>query len=101
MFEQEIARGMELLDTERPGWREHIDLGKLDMNSCSLCVLGQEFARETGQYSNGYTIDRDRLGLDMKATVRYGFTAYQWVDDLWNYDEYDQLTHEWVEALSQ
>lgn len=44
-----VARGMALLDKERPGWRERIDVAKLDLSSCYACVLGQL----AGEYRTG------------------------------------------------
>jgi hypothetical protein len=42
MFEQQVARGAEVLDDELgPGWPLLLDLGKLDMANCQACVLGQ------------------------------------------------------------
>ena len=38
-----VQRGMALLDAKLPGWEEGIDLDKLDLWDCELCVLGQLF----------------------------------------------------------
>lgn len=42
MFEERIARGMELLDKRRPTWREEIkgNIPALDMQSGGSCILG-------------------------------------------------------------
>ena len=48
-----VARGAELLDSIRPGWRKEVDLDRLDLSSCHECVLGQLFG--------GYTYGEDEL----------------------------------------
>lgn len=59
-----VERIANLLDDVRPGWFRQIDLGKLAMEDCSNCLLGQLF----GQYGKGLTA----LGLDYKDGVTYG-----------------------------
>lgn len=41
MFEAEIAEGVKFLDANHPGWELELDLGKLKMQDCHECVLGQ------------------------------------------------------------
>lgn len=48
--EIEVRRGIALLDRVRPGWIDEVDLGKLNINCCLDCVLGQLF----GDYRFGY-----------------------------------------------
>lgn len=44
-----VAAGIALLDARRPGWEQQIDLGRLNIGSPKLCVLGQLY----GLYSDG------------------------------------------------
>lgn len=45
-FRPRIARGMEWLDQERPGWLDRIDMARLDVGCPCNCLLGQEFDLE-------------------------------------------------------
>lgn len=47
--EERVASGAYMLDIFSPGWREKIDLARLDIRSCTSCVLGQVF----GDYECG------------------------------------------------
>lgn len=47
--EERVASGMYMLDIHVPGWREGIDLGRLNTRSCEDCILGQVY----GTYSEG------------------------------------------------
>lgn len=38
---ERVAAGAAWLDTNRPGWEKGIDLGRLDISSCTRCILGQ------------------------------------------------------------
>jgi hypothetical protein len=67
---ERVERGALLLDVERPGWAEKIDLGRFYIDSCFECVLGQLY----GEYGDGLdelkTINREvwihpeRFGFD-------------------------------------
>lgn len=46
---ENVSRGISLLDQEVPGWRDKIDWDKLDMSNCFRCILGQLF----GEYAEG------------------------------------------------
>lgn len=48
---ERVAKGAALLDQERPGWAKAIDVGRLNIEACSRCVLGQLF----GHYESGVT----------------------------------------------
>jgi hypothetical protein len=86
-FETRIERGMRLLDELEPGWRERVDLGRLDMSSCLTCILGQLY----GDYTQGLS----ELGVwDAEA---YGFDTYG--PDPTTSQRYQELTAAWQEAL--
>lgn len=82
-FSAKVAAGMALLDQERPGWRQEIDLGTLDLGSCSVCVLGQIF----GDYEDGLS----ELGIG-DDPYKYGFNALGGMST---------LTQAWKDALGQ
>lgn len=44
-----VARGAALLDVQRPGWEDEIDLSYLNLGDPDRCVLGQTY----GGYRNG------------------------------------------------
>lgn len=56
-----VRRGADLLDARKPGWADKVDVNTLDMQSCTMCVLGQVF----GDYTEGLVY----LGVD-------GFSLY-------------------------
>lgn len=58
-----IERGAKLLDERVPGWRERIDLDRLDMGNSLHCILGQCF----GSYFDGLRT------LDLSTDSAYGF----------------------------
>lgn len=41
MYEDRVAKGAKLLDRVRPGWADKIAQHRIDMNLCSMCILGQ------------------------------------------------------------
>lgn len=79
-YTAKVNAGIALLDSEKPGWRDKIDLGTLDLGSCAVCILGQVF----GEYETGID-ELDINGYD------YGF----------NGDNYRELTAAWKEALGK
>lgn len=81
----EIKAGMKLLDIEAPGWREKIDLEKLNLGNCESCILGQLFER--------YTLGLFALELPPEEADSFGFNC--------NPSDYDKLTYYWQEALSE
>lgn len=40
-YEERVRRGAALLDEKYPGWADRIELDRLDLGSCTTCVLGQ------------------------------------------------------------
>lgn len=47
--EERVASGAYMLDVHAPGWRDKIDLDRLNVRSCDDCILGQVF----GEYTTG------------------------------------------------
>ena len=88
-FEAEVARGIALLDQKIPGWRQHVDVDRLDMemaerreNACG-CILAQLY----GEYIAGL----EAIGLDDEEDSPYGFDA--------DAADYPALTAAWKRAL--
>lgn len=68
MIPDNVSRGAELLDKNRPDWWLKIDLEKLDMESCCYCILGQLFLTygEALRRLNIHSYDED-FGFDGNA----------------------------------
>jgi hypothetical protein len=93
-YEEAARRGAELLDRNAEGWRERVELGRLNLaNSCG-CVLGQTF----GNFDDGL----EALGLDYGEAVKYGFDVAN-DDSLFNRRSvsarYGWLARAWFKVL--
>lgn len=82
VYEDDVLRGVELLDEEAPGWRDKIDLPSLHLMNCNSCVLGQVF----GDFETGC----NELGLTWYEAKEYGFVLdsdaphrYAWLTRTW------------------
>ncbi len=62
---ERVGAGAALLDGRLPGWRDLVDVDRLDLAVCDECVLGQIF----GDYSRGV----DALGLTQADAIQLGF----------------------------
>ena len=83
-YAAKVAAGIKLLDSEKPGWRDLVNLSSLRLESCDVCVLGQVF----GSYDSG----KDALDLDSYEAQQYGFnTDYS----------FQELTAAWKDALGK
>jgi hypothetical protein len=70
-----VARGVAKLDELRPGWHNKVDLAKLDLSNCSLCVLGQVFGEDAERML--LTDEAQALqaaGQAVPATCKQGFS---------------------------
>lgn len=93
---QNIERGTALLDRERPGWENMIDLRRLDLASTNDCVLGQVYGAEPGFHSP-YSHGRAMLGIDsFTAAVLHGFSLAAPRDG----ESYRNLTDEWKHLVA-
>lgn len=91
MFEAQIAKGVALLDHTRPGWRESVDLGTLNLSQADHCVLGQVFS--------GYYTGLKRLDITTSnEVVDHGFSVKYRTGS--PRKDFAKLTTEWIEALS-
>lgn len=89
MYENQIARGIELLDKQHPGWREKINLDDLSIASSDRCIVGQLY----GSFWNGAE----------QMVPTYGSSRPFWEEHglyLERVGGYGRLTKEWKLALS-
>ena len=84
MFKRQIARGVELLNRERPGWLQKIDLDTLNMENPLCCVLGQV----DGGYWKSSLQDFDGFNLSWDEATGVQAIA-----------KWDKLTEEWKEKI--
>lgn len=101
---KEVKAGMALLDEKAPGWREKVNLDKLNMGGCVRCVLGQVY----GFFDDGLvalsickteTIEA-QFDSALEEAEKYGFSIGD--THLKNYRlDYAALTQAWKEALSE
>ncbi len=63
-----VQRGVQLLDQKRAGWEFEIDIERLDLDSSSVCILGQLY----GSYNAGAVALLSVLG----GCCPYGFCGY-------------------------
>lgn len=98
---QRVARGVALLDKERPGWWRTdipapIDLDALDLDVPCRCVLGQLFAGDVGNPDDAYSVGLAELGLGESLThmsdYRHGFDG--------DADNMRLLTYEWQQVIT-
>jgi hypothetical protein len=121
MHENEIGRGMALLDAVRPGWENEVDTDRLVLNRCDKCVIGQLYVDPRGEKLahvqfwaklQELNVVEDLIdgGGTLVEAQRYGFaldTASMWRDDE-SYAAYDRqvhiayatLTREWQAAIA-
>ena len=83
-IEERVAKGAALLDQERPGWWQEIDLDTLSLRSGCDCVLGQlyesfddgveildlEWPEDSGFDLEGWPTDRTQAWNDLTAAWR-------------------------------
>jgi hypothetical protein len=106
-YEQEVARGIALMEQYFPGFRNDLDLRKLDMQSCEECVLGLK----CGDYLDGlmklgiYYLDLGNAEKMNRDAAYYGFSrllseegAMTAVESL---QQWQLLTEEWVRQLTE
>lgn len=86
-MEEDVKRGMALLDERKPDWRKYVKLATLDMNEPAQCILGQVY----GNYYDGI----DELALDSLIVMDYGFFSRDIGDSWWD------LADTWTALLTK
>jgi len=84
IYEKRVERGAALMDMVFPDWDSRIDMGKLNISSGTVCVLGQCY----GGYMKGLA----RLDLSPAGAARCGFA---WPALLGTGYSYRKLTEAW------
>jgi hypothetical protein len=85
---ERVARGVARLDAHRPEWRRRLSFSMLDMESPTLCILGQVF----GTYDSGLYA----LAIESFAqATECGFAATPGLQHYWLSTEYLRLTDAW------
>jgi hypothetical protein len=103
-YAERIERGAALLDERAPGWRQRIDLEKLELSSCTTCVLGQ-VAGSTDPW--GWREVRLGFGLDYSAAEDHGFSLTDSeylaiaddIEDVNDVRAYRSLTDAWKQYI--
>lgn len=90
-IEERVAAGAEFLDEAVPGWELKINLEKLDLGSCDVCMIGQLF-QDFGAGIVGLFGDR----WIVPAQV-FGFMAFHTAKP----EEYDALDVEWTRVIKE
>jgi hypothetical protein len=84
---ERVAAGVAWLDAEVPDWWRDIRLDRLEMASCTRCVLGQVF----GEYGDA------PLGDLFEQPLRLGFNVSLAND----FREFGELTAEWRRVIEE
>lgn len=95
---ERVAKGAAFLDERQPGWRDHIEIMRLDMRSGCDCVLGQLDDRKT---EAGWGLTLDRFDLTRATSAALGFDLPEWrmqsTDE--RAAEWDELEREWLREI--
>lgn len=75
-IEERVTRGAEFLDTNYPGWERVIDVGALDLEDTTQCVLGQ-IGRHIGVSMGCHVNDDGVVGDDHDAMSGFTLMALQ------------------------
>lgn len=97
---ERIAKGIELLDKEAPGWCEKVDLKLLDLGSPYFCVLGQVYKpkRRPEYFDGGYSVGTRRLKIQ-QTSADFGFDKRVLDSFHASGEEYLNLTAAWKQAI--
>jgi len=88
-----VARGATLLDRVLPGWTGTLDLGRLRLESCGHCILGQLYGHYLEAYRQIPVLRRAggaHFGFDVTTEEFRGIRRFN----------YDTLTQAWLEAIA-
>ena len=90
--EECVARGVEYLDKNHPGWWLKIDLNKLDMGVCEKCIIGQAVC----DFADWQVITFDEMNSN--HAIELGFNAPWMLGIGRNYKALDEL---WTEVVKE
>jgi hypothetical protein len=97
--EQRVAKGLEWLDVNKPGWLDRINLTTFDLTDPCLCVLGQVF----GDYWGSPLVrepddwDIDIADADQRGAASLGFVNYP--DNPRSFEDMRALEGEWRRVI--
>lgn len=104
-IQRAVARGIELLNTRKPGWFRHIDTAHLNLGECADCVIGQVFAPEVLSDDSNDTFGMSRFQAALKSLDVNLYRAFEYGFDADDADErdtiYNELTDEWVARIEE
>lgn len=99
---ERVSAGCEYLDKIRPGWEHLIDLGSLNLHSCTDCVVGQ-LAGPDADLGIAALDDGKNVWDDDKYPADLGFDITD--DEVKRAPEfgsrYANLTDAWKQAISK
>lgn len=78
---QRVRNGAEWLDENRPGWVNEIDLGRLELTSPCLCILGQLWGNYWSAVREMSLGDTAPLGFEVRPHLLVADRVAE-VDDL-------------------
>ena len=91
-----VARGVEYLDREVPGWHDRINLRTLNMSNGERCIVGQLFGNyEQWLWGIGSPMTAGALGFAMAG---YPCEVYDYYDSM---DIYSELDREWRKVITE
>lgn len=106
MYEEQINRGIAVLDEKQPGWENRIDLKTLTLSSICHCVVGQLVGNVKTAVWEDASVKRyssflmELTGaserMHIVESVNYGFDLDP---EFATYPNYDVLTAEWKTAI--
>lgn len=99
MFEKRIAKGMQWLDENHPGWISKIDLATFNLCRGCHCVLGQLFPAKSVEGWSSYVLALETLGKTKKWAYEHGFEASMEFDDYAK--DMHTLDSEWKASLRE
>jgi hypothetical protein len=82
-YEAVVAKGIALLDKQKPGWRDRINWETLDLGDGKLCIIGQlnngEFSPTTFlDQENIVNFDSDDYGYSTPTSGTYSELTAEW-----------------------
>ncbi len=94
-----VNQGAQLLDAEKPGWRQSVLPDQLDMRSAEFCIIGQTYGTYSQYIRVPFGLDRDEDSEEM--AIAHGFLTHFGPDYAEESIPYELLDLVWVELLRQ